>query len=245
MSSVESGSSMLASISVTASVSFGCSVPKRACSATRWRSSLPRTRSMHSASLIWAWTSAPKIDFDQRQREVDAGRAAAAGQVRAVDFEQVGGEHGVVGDACRRRHTATTAARCARRPARRRRPATARRRRPRPRTAPRGSARSRRGCWPGLSAACASSATSSTRCQWRWASAANLSGLRTSTCRRSGPSSLAASRSGWYSPAQLSESGSPAWISRTRSGFSCARRERSASGIGLRVACHGLVGGSA
>ena len=76
----------------------------------------------------------------------------------------------------------------------------------------------------GRNPTCASSATRSTRCHGCWLSATNLSGLRTSTCRRPGPRNLAARRSGWYRPAQLSVSGSPACTSSRRSGSSCARR---------------------
>ncbi len=148
MSSVDSGSSIFASISVTASDSFGCRAPKRACSATRWRSSWPRTRSMHSVSLIW------RLDgrAEQMSTSVSAKSMLAAPpqQVRRlrVEFVQVGGEQGVLGlgidvrvQRPRQRGAHAVAAR-------RRRPATARRRRRRPRTARRGSARPARADWP-------------------------------------------------------------------------------------------------
>ena len=220
---------MFASISVTASVSLGCRTPKRACSATRWRSSGPRTRSTHRISFTCAWTVAP----NSRSTRVRAKSMLAAPPQDVMRAPSISYRCGLSSAWSARMSTSgySDHGSAARAPFSA--PDSASHSTPAPTPPQHGAARQRATTvrrLAGRSPASASSATSSTRCQCRW-SAVNLSGLRTSTCRRSGPSTLAARRSGCTRPDHVSESGSPACTSSTRSGASCAKRDSSSGSI--------------
>src|SRR5471030_3072697 len=218
---------MFASISVTASDSFGCSAPKRACSATRWRSSWLRTRSMHSASLMAACTLAPhRLSISVSAKSMAAppqqlkwrpsisnrcGVRMARSVISSVSAYKA---HGSA-----MRTPAIT-------------PASASHNTPAP-TPPQNAAARQRSTTPRQSSerrsAWFSSATSSATCHWPGAASATCSGVRMSSSKV--PVSLTASRKGCTRPAQVMASASPALTSKMRSGRSCARRDSLANGI--------------
>src|SRR5471032_2843100 len=218
MSSVDSGSSILVSISVTASDRRGCKAPKRACKATRWRSSWLRTRSMHRLSLMPACTVAPnRCSIKVSEKSMLAAppqqlrwRPSSSNKwgVRMARSEMPSvSAYSAHGSAMRTPAIS---------------PAAASHSTPAP-TPPQYSAERQRsmtarlnsgasGDWP-------SSATSKAICHPGCAST-TCAGVMVSRCSTSPPSAAAARRSGCTRPAQVIASASPAFTSSMRSGRS-------------------------